>query len=100
TMTIGDLESRPTRRDARLESKRVTLQAEAEKCFQGDAVQPTRRAGVPCPAAAPGVRWGAVHIGTDHLRLDLVVRHVRGRRGVVDGIDQVPKLQREVSATL
>src|SRR6516225_4363905 len=99
-MAIGHVESRPARRDARLEAKRVPLQAESENCFEGDAVQPARRAGVPCPAAAPRMRWRAVHIGADHVRLNLVVRYFRGRRGVIDGIDQVPEFEREVSATL
>ena len=99
-MAIDHLKSRPAWRDARLEAKGVAFHAETEDRFQCDAVQPTRRAGVPRPAAATGVRRSAIHIGADHVRLDLVVLHLGRCRGMVDRIDQVPEFQSAIPAAL
>src|SRR6185312_3674336 len=77
---VADLERAlgPRRRQARRDD-------EAQRAVAGDALQPeerlddqaghpTRRAGVPAPAAAYGVRRDAVDVGAHHVRLDLVAR--------------------------
>ena len=99
-MAIAQFESRPARRDAWLETKGVTPQSETENRFNGDAEEPARRAGVPRPAAAARVRRGAIDVGAHHIRLNFVMLHLLSRRGMVDRVDEVPKFQGAVAATL
>ena len=99
-MAIAQFKSRPARRDAWLETKCAAPQLETQNRFNGDAVEPTRRAGVPRPAAAARVRRGAIHVGANHIRLNFVMLHLLSRRGMVDRVDEVPKFHGAVAATL
>jgi hypothetical protein len=46
------------------------------------------------------VRRGAIHIGAHHIRLNFVALHLLSRRGMVDPVDEVPKLHRAIASTL
>ena len=85
-MAIAQFKSGPARRNARLHPKGAAPQLEAQNRFNRDAVQPTRRTGVPRPPAAPRVRRGAIHVRAHHVRLNFVALHVLSRRGMVDRI--------------
>src|ERR1700752_3917253 len=99
-MPILQFKLRPARRDAWLNSKCFTPQLEAQNSFDGDAVEPTRRAGVPRPTAATRVRPGAIHVGTNHIRLNFVMLHLFSRRGMGDGVDEVPKFHGAIATAL
>src|SRR5688572_4168086 len=86
-MAILQFKARPARRDAWLKTKCFASQLKTQNRFDGDAVEPTRRARVPRPTAAARVRWGAIHIGTNYIRLNFVMLHLLSRRGMVDGVD-------------
>ncbi len=99
-MAIAQFESGPARRDAWLDPKGAAPQLEAQNRFNRDAVQPTRRTGVPRPTAAPRVWRGAIHVGGHHVRLNFIVLHLLSRRGMVDGVDEVPQFHGAVAAAL
>ena len=99
-MAIAQFESGPARWDAWLDPKSAAPQLEAQNRFNRDAVKPTRRTGVPRPAAATRVRRGAIHVGAHYVRLNFVVLHLLSRRGMVDRVDEVPKFHGAVAATL
>src|SRR4030095_13754520 len=99
-MAIAQLKSRPARRDAWIETKFAAPQFETQNSFDGDAVEPTRRTGIPRPAAAARVRWGAIHVGANHIRLNFVMLDILNGRGMVDRVDEVPKFPRAVAAAL
>src|SRR5512138_3906043 len=99
-MAIAQFKSRPARWDAGLETKCAAPQLESENRLNGDTVEPTRRAGVPRPAAAARVRRGSIHVGANHIRLNFVMLHFLNRRGVVDRVDEVPKFHCAIAATL
>src|SRR4029450_2677271 len=99
-MAIAQFESGPARWDTWLETKGAAPQSETQDRFNGDAVKPTRRTGVPRPAAAPRVRWGAIYLGAHYVRLNFVVLRFLSRRGMVDWVDEVPKFHGAVAATL
>src|SRR4029434_4751849 len=99
-MAIAQFKSRPARWDARLETKCAAPQLETENRLNGDAGEPTRRAGVPRPADQTCVRPGAIHVCTNHIRLNFVVLRLLSRRGMVDWVDEVPKFHGAVAATL
>src|SRR6185436_6039220 len=99
-MAIAHFKSRPARRYAWFETKGVAPQLEPQNRFNGDAVEPARRAGVPRPAAAARVRRGAIHVGANHIWLNFVMLHLLSRRGMVDRVDEVPKFHGAVAATL
>src|SRR5882724_4283311 len=50
------LETRPSRREARINDDEVSLAADAENAFDARTVHPGRRSGVPGPAPAPDMR--------------------------------------------
>ena len=99
-MAIAQFESGPAGWDAWLDTKGAAPQLETQNRFNGDAVEPTRGTGVPRPAAAARVRRGAIHVGTNYVRLNFVVLHLLSRRGMVDRVDEVPKFHGAVAATL
>src|SRR5262249_44156007 len=100
TESVGDLIPGPAGRDARLDAERIAPDADADDRLDGPAVQPAGRARVPGPAAAAGMRRGAIDVGTDDVRLDLVLRDLGRRASVVDRVDQVPQLDGPVAAAL
>jgi len=73
---------------------------EAQNPFDGNAVEPTRRTGVPRPSTATRVRRSAVDVRTHHVRFDPVLLHRPGGGGMRDRVDQVPQLHRTVAQTL
>src|SRR4029453_14567061 len=99
-VAIAQFKPGPSRRDTWLETKGAAPQSETQDRFNGDAIEPARRAGVPRPAAAARVRWGAIHVGTNHIRLNFVMPHLLSRRGMVDRVDEIPKIHGAVAATL
>src|SRR5512132_620504 len=99
-MAIAQFESGPAGWDAWLETKGAAPQSETQDRLNGDAIEPARRAGVPRPAAAARVRWGAIYVGTHYVRLNFVVLRLLSRRGMVDRVDEVPKFHGAVAATL
>src|SRR4029453_10382970 len=99
-IAIAQFESGPAGWDAWLDPKSAAPQLEAENRFDGDAVKPTRGTGVPRPAAAPRVGRSAIYVGANYVRLNFVVIRLLSRRGMVDGVDEVPKFHGAVAATL
>src|SRR5215510_7354463 len=99
-MSIAQFKSWPVRWDAGLETKSGPLQSQPQNRFNGDSVEPTRRTGVPGPAAAARVRRRAIHIGSDHIRLNFVVLSLLSRRGMVDRVDKIPEFHGAVAVTL
>src|SRR5215813_15635770 len=99
-MSIAHFKSWPLCWDARLETKCAALQSEPQDRFNCNSVEPTRRAGVPRPAAAACVWRRAVHISADHVRFNFVMLSLLSSGGMVDGIDKVPKLHGAVTVTL
>src|SRR5690349_392736 len=99
-MSIAHFKSWPLCWDARLETKCAALQSEPQNRFDCDSIEPTRRAGVPRPAAAACVWRRAVHISADHVWFNFVMLSLFSRRGMVDRIDKVPKLDGAITVTL
>src|SRR5215471_13127147 len=89
--------TRPGVRDARIQVQRGATQAETEDGLDAGTVHPSRRAGVPGPAAAPDVRSLGVDVRGGDVRLDFVSMEPGPGRGVVDGIQDREKLSRLVA---
>src|SRR5262249_33817378 len=96
----GEREAGPVGGDAGIDPEAVALEVEAEDRLQPDAVQPARRAGVPGPAAAAGVRRHPVDVGGDDVGLDAVAGDAIGRGGVADRVEEVEQLGGAVAAAL
>ena len=71
---VMQLEARPVRRQAGGDVQLVDFQAQAEQRFDDQAVHPAGGAGVPGPAAAPGVGRYSVDIGGHDVGFDFVNR--------------------------
>src|SRR6476619_2578296 len=99
-MTIFQVKSGPTRRDAWLKAQCLTAQSETQNRFNGYAVEPTRRARVPRPSAAARVWRGAVHVSTSNIRFNFVTLNLLRSRGMVDRVDEVPKFEGAIAGTL
>src|SRR5262245_4098525 len=99
-MSIAHFKSWPVRWDAWLETNCAALQSEPKDRFNCNSVEPTRRAGVPRPAAAASVWRRAIDIGTDHVRFNSVMVSLLSSRGMVDRVDKIPKLHGAVALTL
>ena len=70
----------------RVQMDPVALLADAEDGLGRGAIEPTGRAGVPRPAAAPGDRAGRIDVGGDHIGFDAVAFGCRCIEGVVDRV--------------
>src|SRR5436309_14191237 len=92
-----NLEATPGARDARVEVKRATPDAEAQDPLDAGAMHPARGARVPGPAATAHVRWFGVDIGRRHIGLHLVAVDAGARAGVVDGVQDREQLARLVA---
>ena len=90
--SVGNLVAGPDWRNAGIELKLSAPQTETKDRFQTDSVQPGGRTCIPGPAAAAGMRRGAIDIRTDHVRLDLVPFNRSGRSCVADWVEQVEQL--------
>ncbi len=92
--SVNDIEWRPFGREAGFEVEPAPRAAQSEQRFEGQAQHPSRRAGVPRPAAASGVRRNGVDIRADHVRLDLVSRGALSVARVADRLNHSPQLPR------
>ena len=68
--------------------QQAAFDANPKDALDAGALHPARRAGVPCPAAAPDVAGGGVDIGRDHIGFHLIAIHVGACAGVVDRVEQ------------
>ena len=94
----GEREAAPRRRDAGVESERLSCEAQSENAFQPGAIEPACRAGVPAPAAPPGMLGMGVDVAREHIGLGLVALDVGAAAAVVDRIEHVKELDRLVAA--
>src|SRR5262245_2495214 len=99
-MSISQFKSWPVRRDAWLEVKCAAPQLKPQNRFNGDSIEPTRRARVPSPTAAACVWRRTVHSSADQLWLKFVMLRVLSRGGMVDRVDKIPKFHGAVAITL
>ena len=99
SVAIGDPECRPVARNARLNAKRCPCLLEAKQRLERHAVHPARGSGVPGPPAAADMRWGAVDVGRDHIRFDLVPSNAGRCVGVGERIEHLKQRERPVAVT-
>src|SRR6185436_12884689 len=99
-MAILQFKSRPASWDTWLKSKCIASQLETQNRFNCDSVKPTRRTGVPCPAASARVWRGAIDVSTNHIGLNFVALNLLGRCGVINRVDEVPKFHGAIAETL
>ena len=93
------LEARPRARDARVDAKRSSADAEAEDPLDARPVHPAGRSRVPGPAAAADVRRLRVDVAPRDVRLDLVAVQTRRGSRVVDRVQEREELARAIAVT-
>jgi hypothetical protein len=97
SMTVGDLEVLPIRRNTGVEPECGASLAEAENRLQARAVEPARGSGVPGPSPPSYMRRAGVDVCGYGVRLALVAMKVRPAARVVDGAQKVEELDRPAS---
>ena len=83
-----DFAAGPGRRQAGRQPQPVALQVHAQQALDEQPVHPTRRPGVPRPAAPAGVRGDRVDVRGDDVGLLLVSGDLLRGPAVMDGIEQ------------
>src|SRR5262249_7738481 len=93
----GDRESGPGPGYAGRERQHRAADLEAEKGFEGAAIQPSGRSRIPGPAAAPIVRVHRVDVGGHDIGLDAIAVDGSPGAAVVDRVEQGEELCRSIA---
>jgi len=70
--TVSQLEAGPILRYHRIDRELIAAALESQNFFEPDAIRPSRRARVPCPATAPDMAGQRVNVARYDVGLDLV----------------------------